>query len=167
MNIRNVLFALALVPALEAQAADLCFGAVGQQCGSLSWEGIEFAACFPIPIPTTPQLAVCNVSAGSMTHDPCCARIPRGKVCGTEPELPLFCSVEWNRAIDRFIWGYQWVRVVDTSKTNTSGNVVRADYCAKRDHGLHKNDVSFCCSGEARQAGFWERLGRPNLKICR
>jgi hypothetical protein len=165
MKKHGVLLALMLAYGAPALATDLCFGAVGKQCGSLGWEGIELAACAPIP--TMSPFAVCAVSGGSMTHDPCCARIPQGKVCGTDPEQPQFCAVEWNRAVNRFIWGYQWARVVDTSKPNTSGNVVRADYCAKPDRGVHKNDASFCCSRESRKASFWDRLARPNLRICR
>lgn len=163
---RGILFLVfALAPTLEAQTADFCFGAVGQQCGGISIAGIQFAACTPF-LAGSP-LRLCAVSRGSMTHDPCCADNPHGKKCGSDPENENLCLTEWNRAVHRFTWGYQWTRLVDSSTPNTSGNVVRADYCARRDQGLHKNDESFCCSGDARQANFWERIGRPNLKICR
>ena len=155
---------LALAPAVAANAADHCFGAVGQQCGGISIEGVEFAAC--VPWVYNPGLRVCAVSAGSMTHDPCCADRPYGKMCGHAPENGTQCLLEWNRAVHRFVWGYQWIRVVDPAVPNTSGNVVRADYCARRGHGLHKNDVAFCCSHDAQWATWWERMSRPNLKVC-
>jgi hypothetical protein len=156
---------LALFSAMHAQAADFCFGGVGQQCGGITMESVQFAAC--VPNVFAPPLAVCAVSGGSMTHDPCCADHPRGKMCGTSPEQPAVCKIEWDRAVSRFFWGYQWSRVVDTSKSNTSGNVVFGDYCAKSGRGVHKNDKGFCCSGDAKNAGFFERLTRPSLKICR
>lgn len=156
---------LALAPAFAAHAADKCFGAVGQQCGLLQAEGLIFAACVPAPW-VGANFGVCSVSGGSMTHDPCCAANPHGKVCGTSPENPNVCAGQWDRAVNRFVWGYQWSRTVDTSKTNSSGVVVKADYCAKNGRGVHKNDESFCCSGDAKNASFWERIGRPNLKIC-
>lgn len=159
-----LLLALALAPTLEAQAADYCFGAVGQQCGSISIAGVQFAAC-TAALPGTPMM-ICAVSKGSMQHDPCCADNPRGKKCGGEPENESLCSTEWDRAVHRFIWGYQWSRAVDSSKSNTTGDVVRADYCAKRGQGLHKNDEAYCCSRDARRGNFWERIGRPNLSIC-
>lgn len=165
MKRRTLLLVLVLATGVEARATDFCFGAVGQQCGGISMAGVNFAVCTPFLGVT--NFAVCAVSAGSMTHDPCCADNPRGKMCGTSPEIASQCDTEWDRAVHRFVWGYQWNRVVDLTKPNTSGNVVRADYCAKRDQGLHKNDVAFCCSREARNANFWERLGRPNLRICR
>lgn len=165
MTFRLLCAALALASGAAAHATDFCFGAVGQQCGGISMAGVQFAACAPL-LPGTP-MAVCAVSAGSMTHDPCCADSPRGKMCGTSPEIASLCSSEWDRAVHRFVWGYQWNRVVDTSKPNTTGDVVRADYCARPGQGLHRNDTGFCCSREARRANFWERLGRPNLRICR
>jgi hypothetical protein len=165
MKITLPLLVLTLALASDAGAADHCFGAVGQQCGGLNEGGISVAACTPMPF-LVPFVA-CAVSGGSMTHDPCCADNPHGKVCGQSPENPNLCSAEWDRAVRRFVWGYQWSRVVDPRVSNTSGNVVRADYCARRDSGVHKNDVNFCCSGEARRATFWERIGRPNLRICK
>lgn len=159
-----MILALALAPTLEATSADFCFGAVGQQCGSISMAGIQFAACAAV-VPGMPAM-ICAVSRGSMTHDPCCADNPTGKKCGTEPENENVCRTEWDRAVHRFVWGYQWTRLVDSSVGNTSGDVVRADYCAKRGQGLHKNDEAYCCSRDARRGNFWERIGRPNLSIC-
>ena len=165
MQHRALFAMLILASGLEARAADYCFGGVGQQCGGINMSGVYFAACTPHFYVS--NLRICAVSAGSMTHDPCCADNPRGKMCGTQPEIGSQCLTEWNRAVHRFAWGYQWARAVDGTVANTSGNVVRADYCAQRGDGLHKNDVEFCCSREAQWAGFWERLARPNLKICR
>jgi hypothetical protein len=102
-----------------------------------------------------------------MTHDPCCADQPNGKMCGRTPANNDLCLNEWNRAVHRFVWGYQWSRLVDRTVGNTSGNVVRASYCAREGQGLHKNDVEFCCSRDARWANIWQRMARPNLKICR
>lgn len=156
---------LLLALPLGAQADEFCFGGVGQQCGGISMAGIQFAACTPVSAGM--PYAVCAVSGGSMTHDPCCASNPRGKMCGGEPENASQCATAWNRAVSRFVWGYQWTRVVDTTKPNNTGLVVRADYCAKEGKGVHRNDVTFCCAREARMASFWERLARPNLRICR
>lgn len=165
MRNRVLIAALVLCCGTAAHAADYCFGAVGQQCGGISIAGVQFAAC--VPLSFSAPMAVCAVSGGSMTHDPCCADNPRGKMCGTSPEIPSLCSTEWDRAVHRFVWGYQWRRVVDTSRPNTTGEVVRADYCARRGDGVHRRDTSFCCSRDWRRASFWERLARPALRICR
>lgn len=165
MKLRALSIVFLLATGVEASAADYCFGAVGQQCGGITFSGVDFAACTPYAYVT--NHSVCAVSAGSMTHDPCCADHPNGKMCGTTPEDPDVCKSQWDRAVHRFFWGYQWVRIVDRTVPNTSGDVVRADYCAKAGQGLHKNDVEFCCSRDARWANFWQRLARYNLKICR
>ncbi len=165
MRCRGLFVTLALAFAVDASGTDYCFGAVGQQCGSISIEQVTFAAC--VPFIYSPRLKVCAVSAGSMTHDPCCADRPYGKMCGRSPENQSQCLSEWNRAVHRFVWGYQWLRVVDPTIPNTSGNVVRENYCARRGDGLHKNDVEFCCSRDAQWATWWERIPRPSLKICR
>ncbi len=165
MNRRVVFVTLALVAVVDAHGTDYCFGAVGQQCGGISISGVNFAACAPFVY--NPSLKICAVSAGSMTHDPCCADLPYGKMCGHTPENQNQCASQWNRAVHRFVWGYQWTRLVDPTVPNTSGDVVRADYCAQRGDGLHKNDVEFCCSRDAQWATWWERIPRPSLKICR
>ena len=165
MKLRALCCVFLLASGAQAGAADYCFGAVGKQCGGITMAGINFAACTPFAYLT--NHSVCAVSAGSMTHDPCCADHPTGKECGTPPENPDVCKSQWNLALHRFGWGYQWARVVDRTVSNTTGNVVRASYCAKAGQGLHKNDVAFCCSRDARWANYWERLARPDLKICR
>ena len=126
MRCRGLFVTLALAFAVDASGTDYCFGAVGQQCGSISIEQVTFAAC--VPFIYSPRLKVCAVSAGSMTHDPCCADRPYGKMCGRSPENQSQCLSEWNRAVHRFVWGYQWLRVVDPTIPNTSGNVVRENY---------------------------------------
>lgn len=147
----------------EATARDFCFGAAGQQCGEFregEMQGVAFCSTLPLV-----NFGVCKVSGGSLTHDPCCASNPRGVVCGGSPETTA-CRVEWDRSVHRFFWGYQWNRVVDTAKPNTTGVVVRADYCAKRGAGVHRLDRQHCCSRSSRQAGFFDRLGRPDLFRC-
>jgi len=162
-----VLIALCLVLgpglAMQAQARDFCFGAAGMQCGEFregALQGMAFCATLPVV-----NRGICKVSGGSLTHDPCCARNPDGVVCGSKPETRQ-CQVEWDRSVHRAFWGYQWSRVVDTAKPNTTGVVVRADYCATRNAGVHRLDQPHCCSRSARQAGFWDRLGRPDLFRC-
>lgn len=170
MNLRScnyVFAALVLIIGLgtahEASARDFCFGAAGQQCGEFregQLQGIAFCSTLPIV-----NRGVCKVSGGSLTHDPCCASNPNGVVCGAKPESTR-CQVEWDRSVHRAFWGYQWSRIVDTAKANTTGVVVRADYCARRNAGVHRLDRQHCCSGSSRQAGFFDRLGRPDLYRC-
>lgn len=146
-----------------ASATEYCFGASGQGCGGWTFgEMPRFAFCSPAG---SNGVAKCAVSGGSMTHDPCCVRSPRGKVCGGRPETAQ-CTVEWNRAVDRAKWGYQWLRNIDTRRGNDTGVVERPLYCAQRGSGVHRNDESFCCSRSARDANSLERFARPDLKIC-
>lgn len=161
----GVLAALGLAPGVvaQAQAADgRCFGAAGQGCGGWNvGEMPRLAFCAHHG-----GMGVCKISGGSMTHDPCCAANPRGKMCGGAGTETNQCSVEWNRAVWRAVWGYQWARSLNTSVNNTSGVVVRSDYCATRGQGVHQNDTRYCCSSRARSAYFWENVARPQLKVC-
>lgn len=159
------LLGLGLGTSFSSYAGEYCFGAVGQGCGSFAGGPLgSVATCIPNP-PWTRKDSVCQVSGGSMTHDPCCASHPNGEWCGAEPSTNQ-CSVEWNRAVSRFVWGYNWKRNVDSKKQNTTGNVVFNDYCAPATAGVHKNDVNQCCSKKAEQAWLWLRAGRPDLYIC-
>lgn len=148
-----------------ADAAEYCFGAVGQGCGMAAGGPFgSVATCLP-NFSGTAKDVTCQVSGGSMTHDPCCVRNPYGEFCGNTPATTQ-CHAEWDRAVNRFLWGYQWKRKVNSKKENTTGNVVRADYCAPNGKGIHRNDRSLCCSGRSAQASFLDRIGRPSLYVC-
>ncbi len=154
---------LGLLLTHQAGAGEFCFGAAGQQCGEFrrgALQGIAFCASVPIV-----NHGICQVSGGSMTHDPCCASHPDGVVCGKTPETGS-CQVEWDRSVHRAVWGYHWNRLVNTAREYHSATVVRADYCAKPGAGVHRLDRGYCCSGRSHRANFWDRLGRPNLYRC-
>lgn len=158
-----------LLPAVfnNAHADDRCFGAAGQGCGA--WNGGAVGAGMPNVAFCSGNLngtALCLVSGGSMTHDPCCARNPNGKQCGGN-ESKAECTVEWNKSVNRLIWNYQWARLVDTRIDNSTGVVDRPLYCAKKNQVIHKNDAQYCCSGRADPGNYWVRLVRPSLSVCR
>jgi hypothetical protein len=143
-------------------AGEFCFGAAGQQCGQFRngrLQGVAFCS------PPVSDIAVCAVHGGSLTHDPCCVANPNGVACGRQPENGR-CRVEWDRAVHRWFWGYQWYRTVNTAIENDTGVVVRPQYCARSGAGVHREDRSHCCSGRSREAGFLLRVGRPDLFIC-
>ena len=147
-----------------ASAGERCFGASGQGCGGWTFgEMPRFAFCTGN---TGNGTALCSVSGGSMTHDPCCASNPNGKQCGGSTETAQ-CTSQWDRAVRRAVWFYQWNRLIDTRRVNNTGVVERSLYCAKKDSGIHKNDDEFCCSRQSRPANGWERIGRPSLAICK
>lgn len=153
------------VSSVRAAEPERCFGAAGQGCGGwdiLAVEMPRFAFCVSIPVV---GLGACKVSGGSMTHDPCCVANPDGEWCGVKPERNV-CRAEWNRAVHRATWAYQWTRAINMNLGNSTGRVDRPKYCANRGSGVHKDDVSFCCSSRARNAFFWENVGRPSLRIC-
>jgi len=154
-----------LLPAAitPAAATERCFGAAGQGCGGWTiGEMPRVAFCGNIFYGLN---IVCAVSGGSMTHDPCCATSPNGKMCGGRPENAQ-CTPSWNRAVRRATWGYQWFRFVDPTRVNGTGIVERPRYCAVAGSGIHKNDDEYCCSGGSRGGNHWERIGRPSLKVC-
>jgi hypothetical protein len=148
-----------------ANAGEYCFGAVGQGCGTFGGGPLGSVAFCAPNLSGTPKDLTCQVNGGSMTHDPCCFRNPYGTWCGQSPSTTQ-CEAEWNRAVDRTFWGYNWKRNVNSKKENTSGNVVFADYAARNGQGVHKKDKSFCKSGRSEQASFWDRVGRPSLYVC-
>ncbi len=162
-----------LIPALllvatalptTARAGNFCFGGAGQQCGEFrdgELQGIAFCSTAGF----FGNFGVCQVSGGSLTHDPCCVRFPDGVVCG-QPQRNNQCQVEWDRSVHRLFWGYNWNRLVNTAKDNTTGRVVRADYCAKPRAGVHRLDRAHCCSGSSARAGFFDRFARPDLYRC-
>jgi|GEM_PF-6333657 len=148
-----------------ASAGEYCFGGAGQGCGMFAG-GPFGSVAFCVPnFGSTPKKMTCQVSGGSMTHDPCCAKSPNGVFCGGSPSTNQ-CNAEWDRSVNRWLWGYNWKRKVDNKKENTSGQVVFNDYCAANGVGIHKNDQSFCCSKKSLPASYWDRLGRPNLNVC-
>ncbi len=156
---------LLLSTPLLANAGEFCFGGAGQGCGTFAGGPFgSVAFCLPNN-GSTQKKVTCQVSGGSMTHDPCCASNPRGVFCGGSPSTNQ-CKVEWDRAVDRWLWGYNWKRKVDNKKENTTGQVVFGDYCAGNGAKLHKNDRSFCCSGKSRRGTDVERWGRPDLRVC-
>jgi hypothetical protein len=159
------LLGFALGASFSTYAGEYCFGAVGQGCGMFSGGPLgSVATCIP-NLPGARKDTMCQVSGGSMAHDPCCAAHPNGEWCGGSPSTSQ-CSAEWDRAVNRFVWGYNWKRNVDSKKENTTGNVVLNDYCAPATARVHKNDVNQCCSRKADPAPFWLRVGRPSLYIC-
>ncbi|RXR08291.1 hypothetical protein [Pseudoxanthomonas composti] len=151
-----------------AQAGERCFGAVGQACGA--WTNNSAMPSMAFCVHTNgigTHQGVCLINGGSMAHDPCCAASPNGEMCGGNGSSGRnACKVEWNRAVSRTLWGYNWKRVLDVTRVNDSGVVERPLYCARPGRGVHKNDEAFCCSGSARPAKWWERVGRPNLNVC-
>lgn len=152
----------------EAQAAgERCFGAVGQACGG--WTNNSAMPSVAFCVHTNgigTNQGICLVNGGSMAHDPCCATNPNGKMCGGSRETSQ-CSADWERAVSRTFWGYNWKRVLDVNRENSTGVVEQSLYCARPGKGVHKNDERFCCSRSSRPGNFWERVGRPNLNICR
>jgi len=149
----------------QASAGEFCFGAAGQQCGEFRDGALQGVALCTLLFPGNPN-GICQVSGGSMTHDPCCVDRPRGVMCGGSPTDESQCKAEWDRAVHRTFWGYNWYRAVNFSVENTSGDVVRASVCARAGAGVHSNDRGFCCSSSSRRAGFWDRFGRPALYRC-
>lgn len=156
---------LLLSTPLLASAGEFCFGGAGQGCGTFAGGPFgSVAFCLPNNSSTRKNV-VCQVSGGSMTHDPCCVTSPSGVFCGRSPSTNQ-CKVEWDRAVNRWFWGYNWKRNVDSRKENTTGQVVFNDYCAPNTAGIHKNDQSYCCSKKSLPASNWDRAGRPNLNVC-
>jgi hypothetical protein len=156
---------LLLSTPLLASAGEFCFGGAGQGCGTFAGGPFgSVAFCLPNNSSTRKNV-VCQVSGGSMTHDPCCVMSPSGVFCGRSPSTNQ-CKVEWDRAVNRWFWGYNWKRNVDSRKENTTGQVVFNDYCAPNTAGIHKNDQSYCCSKKSLPASNWDRAGRPNLNVC-
>ena len=153
------LLGLAAGPVL---AGEFCFGAAGQQCGQFRNGQLQGVAFCTVAVS---DRAVCAVHGGSLTHDPCCVREPNGVGCGRSPENGR-CRVEWDRAVHRWFWGYQWYRVINTALENDTGVVVRRLYCARPGAGVHREDRAHCCSGRSRRAGFLQRMGRPDLFVC-
>jgi hypothetical protein len=150
---------------LSASAGDYCFGGAGQGCGMFAGGPLgSVAFCVPNNGSTSKKVT-CQVSGGSMTHDPCCAKNSSGAFCGKSPSTNQ-CSSEWDRSVNRWFWGYNWKRKVDNKKENTSGLVVFNDYCAANTVGIHKNDTSYCCSRKSLPASSWDRIARPNLNVC-
>lgn len=164
--LRSLCLLLPGLLSLPVAAGDFCFGGAGQQCGQFR-DGALQGIAFCIAAPGNP-VGICQVNGGSMTHDPCCVARPGGVMCGGSPfdDDQSQCKSEWDRAVHRTVFGYNWARAVNFNVENRSGNVVRADYCARPDAGVHRNDRGFCCSGSARRAGFWDRFGRPDLYRC-
>lgn len=157
----GVLLCLLATPSFADQN---CFGAAGQRCGGLSASGLNFSTCQPSPNIATNGL--CYVSNGSWTHDECCVANPNGVFCGGN-DSSRACQVEWDRAVHRLVFDYQWLRFVDYRVFNDTGRVARSLYCARSGARIHRADASRCCSSAAVSAPFWERLGRPNLVVCR
>lgn len=158
-----VLFSAGLAPTSASQAAEpeFCFGAAGQGCGGWTIGQMpRVAFCVHVV-----GFGFCKVNGGSMEHDPCCSANPKGKMCGETPESSA-CSVSWDRAVSRAVWGYQWTRQVDTNRGNATGRVELSKYCATGGSGVHKNDASYCCSKRVRNAWPWENIARPSMKIC-
>lgn len=161
--VRRWLLSLLLVlPVLAAADEQTCFGAVGQQCGSFNnrrLQGIAF--CLPPPPMSS---GICAVSGGSWAHDQCCFDHADGVMCGGSGSQR--CASEWDQAVNRFLWGYQWFRSVDYRLVDRDGNVDRPLYCAKPGAGLHRRDRQYCCAGASHRASFWDRLARPSLYRC-
>ena len=139
---------------------EYCFGALGAECGG---------AQFNIPILALCGLGHCSINGGSWRHDECCAAHPAGMACRYGPADQLTghdgnCVSEWNRALGGI--SYAWGRGVDFSKPNATGLVNFADYCAQSGSRLHKDDVAFCCSGQAHVEQIASKLADANVRIC-
>ncbi|MEP6906451.1 MAG: hypothetical protein ABI858_00495 [Pseudoxanthomonas sp.] len=154
-----------LLPAAfsPAHADDRCFGAAGMGCGTWNGGGMPAVAFCTGNLSGS---ALCLVSGGSMTHDPCCAKTPNGKQCGGN-NTKAECTAEWDKSVSRVVWAYQWARIIDTRIDNPTGVVTTPLYCAKKNSVIHKNDARYCCSGRADPGNYWVRLVRPSLSVCR
>ena len=156
-----LLFALCLP--LPSTAGETCFGAAGQQCGGYNNGELQgVATCIP---PPPAGSGVCAVSGGSWAHDECCVDHQDGVMC--KQNTSQRCSSEWDKAVRRLVYGYQWFRGVDYKLEDNDGTVDRSRYCAKAGAGVHRNDRQYCCSGDSQKASYWDRLARPSLYRCK
>ncbi|MES2682587.1 MAG: hypothetical protein V4650_03640 [Pseudomonadota bacterium] len=145
-----------------AQAqGDKCFGAAGQQCGMFAGGQLgQVAFCLGVA-----GGAVCDVHGGSWTHDECCAANPNGVFCGGN-DSSRACQAEWDKSVSRFVYDYNWVRLVDTNRLDSDGRVNRSLYCAKLGAGLHRSDRHYCCSGQSVRAPWPLSEVRRRLYFC-
>ena len=137
-----------------------CFGALGAECGG---------AQFFVPVAALCGLGRCSINGGSWRHDECCVAHPMGMACRYGPLDQLTgndgnCAAEWNRATSRL--NYVWGRAVDFNKTNSTGAVVFAEYCAQTGSRVHKDDVEFCCAGHAHTEQVASQFADANIRSC-
>jgi hypothetical protein len=134
-----------------------CFGAIGNHCGAA--DGFDFGFCLREHPFTEPDVATCYINAGSWEHDECCIAkrvggpapaAEQGSCSPNQAALrnePWVCSAEFNKAVAHFTLGFTWVRQVDASIENTSGQVDFAAYCAPTGSILATGDAdTYCCS---------------------
>jgi hypothetical protein len=104
---------------------------------------------------------VCFVNPGSWQHDECCFRNPRGMACRAGPLDAVTgndgnCVVSWNKALRLTMKGLNWSRRVDFSRTNSTGTVEFARYCAPANALLPPGDAAMCCTRQTRALNLTE-----------
>lgn len=161
-------------PGVPRALEEFCFGATGQQCGDKPG---QTAFCAQLPGCGS---GACLVSGGSWEHDTCCHAHPDGAGChgAVASGKEVFCVAEWAKARKRTTAVLAsvpslasaglsalgagcgnlrlpaaggWIRQVDFTKPNATGQVVFADYCASTGSLVHPEDAQYCCSRLSRR----------------
>ncbi len=137
-----------------------CFGAIGNHCGAADEDLFEYGHCVRMHPFTQPDIATCQINAGSWEHDECCIE---KRVGGNAPESeqgscslhmavllnqPYVCEAEFNKAVARLGQFLTWTRNVDATIENTTGIVDFSAYCAQAGSIVFASEVEkYCCSG--------------------
>lgn len=125
-----------------------CLGAAGMNCGDVAG---EVSTC---------ANGECTINRGSWEHDECCVANPDGGMCdgkfeelitaqGIDGGPPQVCQAEFNMAFTRLNGPFSWRRPVNFATRNTTGTVVRAEYCARQGDFVPAGEQRFCCSQAA------------------
>ncbi|MFQ5328895.1 MAG: hypothetical protein ACE5D4_02775 [Thermodesulfobacteriota bacterium] len=143
----------------------LCFGAIGNNCGDVEAGELEYGDyCVRHDPITEPDRATCFINGGSWEYDECCVA---KRVGGDAPESeqgsclpriakllgqPLVCQAEREKVAVRQLMGLTWVREVDSSVANRDGKVAFEEYCAPSGTIVHWDEVPrYCCSRSGEQ----------------
>jgi hypothetical protein len=144
-----------------------CFGAIGMQCGQ---------AQGGLPLSALCAGGMCFVNPGSWQHDECCFRNPRGMACQAGPLDAVTghdgnCVASWDMAVRLTSKGLNWSRSVDFDRTNSTGTVEFALYCAPANALLPPGDAAMCCSRQTRALNVAEAAAalaaNEQLAACR
>jgi hypothetical protein len=156
------------LPTITAARTEFCFGAIGAQCGQPQTGLPATAAC---------ASGSCFVNGGSWEHDECCFQNRHVLWCELDPmrqaeaARDTTCVAAWNKAVRLTTKGLSWRRTVDFNRSNRSGTVEFALYCAPANTLLPPEDANKCCSGQTRALNATEAAAAlaalEPLRACR
>lgn len=149
---------------------EFCFGAIGRQCAvpgsqkSKTLSPLNMVTCSKVEKGQTN----CWVSPGSIIHDNCCTKHPKGMMCSSETQMDGFCAKEWETAYQDISKKQAWYHIY---KLNEAANLSMTPSKRMKNFGgeesqstaalcappktklLAKHDPGFCCSGKAKKQG--------------